>query len=87
MVFGHSVRTKMAKGGPKLKNQWGSNKIEVVPICLGNPHFHGEIQQIILYPALSIDIRGWDAVYCSDTTELSKAFKEYARRGVSNLTS
>ena len=34
----------MAEGGPKLKNQWGSNKIEVVPICLVNPHVHGEIQ-------------------------------------------
>ena len=34
----------MAEGGPKLKNQWGSNKIEVVPISLGNPHVHLEIQ-------------------------------------------
>ena len=34
----------MAEGGPKLKNQWGSNNIEVVPISLGNPHVHGEIQ-------------------------------------------
>ena len=42
--FGHSVQTNMAKGGPKLKNRWGSSKIEVVPICLGNPHVHGEMQ-------------------------------------------
>ena len=38
LIFGHSVQTNMAEGGPKLKNQWGSNKIENVPICLGNTH-------------------------------------------------
>ena len=34
----------MAEGGPTLKNQWGGNNIKFVPICLGNPHVHKEIQ-------------------------------------------
>ena len=34
----------MAEGGPKVKNQWGINKIKVVSICLGNPLVYGEIQ-------------------------------------------
>ena len=49
MVFGHSARTNMAEEGPKLKNQWGSNKIENVHICLGNNHVHGEIQIQFFY--------------------------------------
>ena len=37
LVLRHSVQTNMAETGPKLKNQWGSNKIE-------NVHAHGELQ-------------------------------------------
>ena len=53
--FGHSVRTIMADGGPKLKNKWCSKKIENVPTCLGNTHVHvhGELHNSrisIFYP-------------------------------------
>ena len=44
LVFGHSIRINMAEGGPKLKNQWGSTKMENVLIWLGNTHVHGEFQ-------------------------------------------
>ena len=52
LIFGHSVQTSMAEGGPKLKNQWGSNKIENMNICLGNTHCMGNSKFIffILYP-------------------------------------
>ena len=35
----------------KIEKSVGSNKIEVVTICLGKPHVHGEIQiqKLILY--------------------------------------
>ena len=33
----------MAEGGPKLKNEWGTNKIDNVYISLA-PHVHWELQ-------------------------------------------
>ena len=39
-----SKNTKMAEGGAKLENEWGTNKIKSVSICLRNTHVHGELE-------------------------------------------
>ena len=39
-----SKNTKMAEGGAKLENEWGTNKIKSVSICLRNTHVHGELK-------------------------------------------